>query len=105
MLLNKEDKQRFQAFTGSAMYLEPATRYVTLFAVNRKARVMFKLSKTHMPAATYLLGYLAEMTVLVTPYRQRDFKPTASSGANWGNDPDTGKSTPSPPPSALKSWL
>ena len=34
-LLSKEEKQRFQAITGSVMYLGHVTRYGIIYAVNQ----------------------------------------------------------------------
>ena len=58
-LLSKEEKQRFQAITGSVMYLGQVTRYDILYDVNQLARAMAKPSKTHMAAAKHLHRYLA----------------------------------------------
>ena len=54
-LLNKEDKRRFQAITGSVMYLGQVTRYDIGYAVNQLARAMSKPSKARMAAAKHLL--------------------------------------------------
>ena len=69
--MNKEDKRRFQAITGSVMCLGQVTRYDIGYAVNQLARAICKPSKAH------------------------GFKLTAFSDANWGNNPDNGKSTSS----------
>ena len=58
-LLSKEEKQRFEAITGSVMYLGQVTLYGILYAVNQLARAMYKPSKAHMAAAKHLLRYLA----------------------------------------------
>ena len=42
---------------------------------------------------TYLLRYLAGTTSFVISYKRGAFKLTAFSDANWGNNPDNGKST------------
>ena len=94
-LLNKEDKRRFQAITGSVMYLGQVTRYDIGYAVNQLARAMSKPSKTHMAAAKHLLRYLAWTTNFAITYKRGGFKLTAFSDANWGNNPDNGKSTSS----------
>ena len=94
-LLNKEDKRRFQAITGSVMYLGQMTRYDIGYAVNQLARAMSKPSKVHMAAAKLLLRYLAGTTNFAITYKRGGFKLTAFSDANWGNNPDNGKSTSS----------
>ena len=94
-LLNKEDKQHFQAITGSAMCLGQVTRYDTGYAVNQLARAMCKPSKAHMAAAKHLLRYLAGTTNFAITYKRGGFKLTAFSDANWGNNPDNGKLTSS----------
>ena len=58
-LLSKEEKQRFLAITGSAMYLRQVTRSGILYAVNQLATAIFKPSKAHMAVAKHLLRYLA----------------------------------------------
>ena len=91
-LLSKEEKQRFQAITGSVMYLGQVTRYDILYAVNQLARAMSKPSKAHMAAAKHLLRYLAGTVDFSITFKQGGFKLTAFSDANWGNNPDNGKS-------------
>ena len=82
--MNKEDKRRFQAITGSAMYLGQVTRYDIGYAVNQLARAMYNPSKAHMAAAKNLLKYLAGTTNFAITYKRRGFKLTAFSDANWG---------------------
>ena len=48
-LLSKEEKQRFQAIKGSAMYLGQVSRYDILYAVNHLARAM----STNRPKLTW----------------------------------------------------
>ena len=48
-----------------------------------------------MAAAKHLLRYLAGTTNFVITYKRGGFKLTAFSDANWGNNPDNGKSTSS----------
>ena len=48
-----------------------------------------------MAAAKHLLGYLAGTTNFAITYKRRGFKLTAFSDANWGSNPDNGKSTSS----------
>ena len=71
------------------MYLGQVTRYD---AVNQLARAMSKPSKAHMAAAKHLLRYLAGTVDFAITYKQGGFKLTAFSDANWGNNPDNGKS-------------
>lgn len=54
---------------------------------------MAKPAKVHMGAAKHLLRYLAGTTDFTIVYKQGDFKLTAFSEANWGNNPDNRKST------------
>ena len=49
---------------------------------------MSKPSKAHMAAAKHLLRYLD----FAITYKKDGFKLTAFSDANWGNNPDNGKS-------------
>ena len=77
------------------MYLGQVTRYDIGYAVNQLARAMSKPSKAHMAAAKHLLRYLAETTNFAITYKRGGFKLTAFSDANWGNNPDNGKSTSS----------
>ena len=51
--LNKEDKRRLQAITGSVICLGQVTRYDIAYAVNQLARAMCKPSKAHMAAAEH----------------------------------------------------
>ena len=81
-LLSKEEKQRFQAITGSVMYLGQVTRYGIFCAVNRLARAISKPSKAHMVAAKHLLRYLAGTVGFAITYKQGGFKLTAFSDAN-----------------------
>ena len=91
--LNKEGKRRYQSITGAAMYLALICRYDILYTVNQLARAMAKPFKAHMGAAKYILRSLAGSTDLSIIYKQGGFKPTAFSDANWGANPDNGKST------------
>ena len=45
-----------------------------------------------MAAVKHLLRYLAGTADFTITYKQGDFKLTALSGANWGNNPDNGNS-------------
>ena len=92
-LLNEEETQRFQAITGSVMYLAQITRYVVMYSTCQLARAMSKPSKVHMGAAKHLLRYLAGTLDFSLVYKKGGFKLTAFSDSNWGNNPDNGKST------------
>ena len=56
---------------------------------------MSKPVKIHMGAAKYLLRYLAESTDFSVTYKQGGFRLVAFSDANWGNNPNKGRSTSS----------
>ena len=56
------------------------------------ARAMSKPSKAHMAAAKHLLRYLAGTVDFAITYKHGGFKLTAFSDANWGHNPDNGKS-------------
>ena len=92
-LLNMEQTQRYQAITGSVMYLAQITRCDVMYTVCQLARAISKPSKTHMGAAKQLLRYLAGTTDFSIVYKRGGFKLSAFSDANWGNNPDNGKST------------
>ena len=92
-LLNEEETQRFQAITGSVMYLAQITRYDVMHSTCQLARAMSKPSKVHMGAAKHLLRYLAGTLDFSLVYKKGGFKLTAFSDSNWGNNPDNGKST------------
>ena len=77
------------------MYLAQVSRYDILYAVNQLARGMSKPLKAHMGAAKHLLRYLAGSGDLLINYKQGEFKLAAFSDANWGNNPDNARSTPS----------
>ena len=94
-LLNEEEKLRYQAITGAAMYLAQVTRYGILYAVNQLASAMPKPAKAHMGAAKHLLRYLAGSTDFSITYKQGGFRLVTFSDANWGNNPDNGWSTSS----------
>ena len=94
-LLNEEEKRRYQAITGAVMYLAQVTRYDILYAVNQLARAMSKPAKAHMRTAKHLLRYLAGSTDFSITYKQGSFRLAAFSDANWGNNPDNGRSTSS----------
>ena len=93
-LLNTEQILRYQAITGSVMYLAQITRYDVMYAVCQLARAMSKPSKAHIGAAKQLLRYIAGTTDFSKVYKRGGFKLSAFSDANWGNNPDNGKSMP-----------
>ena len=53
---------------------------------------MSKPPKAHMATAKRLLRYLAGTMDFAMTYKLGGFKFTAFSNANWGNNPDSGKS-------------
>ena len=71
MLMSKEEKQRFQAITGSVVYLGQVTRHGILYAFNQSTRAISKPSKAHMAAAKHLLRYLAETVDISITYKKR----------------------------------
>ena len=79
----------YQAITGFVMYLAQITRYDVMYTVCQLARAMSKPSKAHMGAAQYFAG----TTDFSIVYKRGGFKLSAFSDANWGNNPDNGKST------------
>lgn len=91
MLPGKDDKQRFQAITGSVMYLGQVVCYGIQYAVQQLAREVSKPSNAHISPAINLFRYLAGTTDFVTTYKQGGFKLSAFSDDNWGNEPDNGK--------------
>ena len=93
MLLNEEETQRYQAITCSVMYPAQVLRYEIMYATSQLDRAMSKLAKVHQGAAKHPLRYLARTTDFTIIYKKGGFRPTAVSDANWGNVPDTGKST------------
>ena len=62
--LNKDETQRYQAITGSVMYLAQITRHDIMYSSGQLVRAMSKPSKEHMGAAKHLLRYLAGTTNL-----------------------------------------
>ena len=77
------------------MCLGQVTRYDIGYVVNQLARAMSKPSKAHMAVAKHLLGYLAGTTTFAITYKRGGLKLTAFFDANWGNNPDSAKSTSS----------
>ena len=93
------DRGRRKAFSGHYGQCDVSraqvTRYDIGYAVNQLARGMSNPSKAHMAAAKHLLRYLTGTTDHVITYSQGGFQLTAFSDANWGNNPDNGKSASS----------
>ena len=56
---------------------------------------MSKPAKTHAGAAKHLLCCVAGSTGISITYTQGDFRLVAFAGANWGSNPDKGRSTSS----------
>ena len=56
-LLHAEDKQRYQAITGSVLYLAQITRYDTIYSTSQLALAMSTPAKIHMGAAKHLFRY------------------------------------------------
>ena len=81
-LLSKEDKQRFQAITGSVMYLGQVNRYEILYHLNRLTRAMAQPSEAHMAAAKHLLRYRVGAVDFATTYQKGGFKLTTFLDAN-----------------------
>lgn len=92
-LLNKEDTQRYQAITGSVMYLAQITRYDIMYSVSQLTRAMSNPGKVHMGAAKHVLRYLSGTTDFSIVYKKGGFSLSAYSDSNWANNPDNGKST------------
>ena len=91
-ILNAEEKHRFQAITGSVMYLVQVIRYDSLYAVNQLAGAFVSPSKAHMATAKHLLRYLAGTMDFIITYKKDGLKRMAFLGENWGNNLDNGKS-------------
>ena len=77
------------------MYLAQISRYDILHAVNQLARAISKPSKAHMGAAKHVPRYLAGSVNFPITYKRGGFKLTTYTDANWGKNPDSGKSTSS----------
>ena len=77
------------------IYLAEVTRYDILYAVNQLAGAMSKPAKANIGAAKRLFCYLAVSTDFSITNTQVGLRLAAFSDANWGNNPDNGRSTPS----------
>ena len=75
------------------MYLAQVTCYDIMYACSQLARALSKPSKVHMGAAKHLLRYLAGTKDFAITFKRGKFTLDAFSDANWGNNPDNGKST------------
>ena len=86
MLLSKEETQRYQAITGSVMYLSQMLRCDIMYSSGQLARAMSRAAKVHMGAAKHLPRYLAETTDFTIVHKKGGSKLTAVSDSNWGNN-------------------
>ena len=77
------------------IYVAPVSRYDILYAVNQLARAMSKPSKAHMRVAKHVLRYWAGSVNFPITYKRGGFKLTTYTDANWGGNPNNGKSTSS----------
>ena len=91
-LLNTEDKHRYQAITGSVMYLAQITRYEIMYSTSPLARAMSTPVKIHMGAAKHLLVYLSGTKYFSITYKKEGLRLTAFSDSNWDNNSDSEKS-------------
>ena len=79
-LLSKEEIQRYQAITGSAMYLAQILRYI-MYSSGQLARAMSRpAKKVYMGAAKHLLRYPAGTTDFTIVYKKVCFKLTCLLG-------------------------
>ena len=73
-LLNAEDKYRYQAITGSVMYLAQIPCYEIMYSTSPLARAMSIPVKIHMGAAKHLLVYLSGTKYLSITYKKKKSK-------------------------------
>ena len=66
--------QRYQAMTGSVMYLAQMLRYDIMYRSGQLARAMSRPAKVHVGAAKHLLRYLAGTTDFTIVYKKGSFK-------------------------------
>ena len=78
-LVSKEETQRYQAITGSVMYLAQILRYDIMYSSGQLACALSRPAKEHMGAANHLLRYLAGTTDFTIIYKKGGFKLTAFS--------------------------
>ena len=88
-----EESRRYQAITGSVMYLAQIWRYDIMYSSGQLARAMTRPAKVHMGAAKLVLRYLAGTTDITIVCKKVGFKLTVFSDSNWGKNPDNSKST------------
>ena len=75
------------------MHLAQILRYDIVYSSGQLTRAMSKPARVRMGSAKHLFRYLAGTTEFTIVYKKGDFKLTAFSDSNWGNNPDNGKST------------
>ncbi|CAB1110220.1 unnamed protein product [Ectocarpus sp. CCAP 1310/34] len=92
-LLGPEDKQRFQAITGSLLYLAQCTRYDLSYAVHQLTRACANPAQVHMAAAKHLLRYLRGTPDLPIVYKKGQFRLSCFTDSSFGANPDNGRST------------
>ncbi|CAB1096983.1 unnamed protein product [Ectocarpus sp. CCAP 1310/34] len=92
-LLGPEDKQRFQAITGSLLYLAQCTRYDLSYAVHQLTRACANPAQVHMAAAKHLLRYLRGTPDLPIVYKKGKFRLSCFTDSSFGANPDNGRST------------
>ena len=85
-LLSKEETQRYQAITGSVMYVTQILRHDIMCSSGQLARAISRPAKVHVGAAKHLLCYLAGTIDFTTVYKKGGSKLTAVSDSNWGNN-------------------
>ena len=86
-MLSKEETYRYQAITGSVMYLAQKLRYDIMYNSGQLARDTSRPAKVHIGVAKHLLRYLAGTTNFTIVYKLGGFKLTAFSDSNWGKIP------------------
>ena len=91
-LLNAVDKQRYQAITGSVMYLAQISRYDIVYSTSQLARAMSTSAKIHMGAAKHLLRYLSGTKDFSITYKKGGLRLTAFADSNKGKNLDGGNS-------------
>ncbi|CAB1117586.1 unnamed protein product [Ectocarpus sp. CCAP 1310/34] len=91
--LEPEDKHRFQAITGSLLYLAQCTRYDLSYAVHQLTRACANPAQVHMAAAKHLLRYLRGTPGLPIVYKKGQFRLSCFTESSFGANPDNGRST------------
>ena len=74
-LLHAEETQRFQAITGSVMYLAQVTRYDIMYSTCQLDRAVSKPSKVHMGAAKHIMRHLAGSPEFSIVYKKEGSSP------------------------------